>query len=117
MDETGSLILLICKGIDVMDKQTLNHCRIVIRKQVKQTDTPEPKWYETQLSGIHRLDSERIKRSPVQGWVLKRQIISGMKLGNPYWFLGRGSDFARMNDGQDGRGGTRKRKPVCNGRG
>ena len=50
VDEAGSLILSICQGIDVMDKQTLNHCRIVIRKQVKQTVTPEPKWYETRLS-------------------------------------------------------------------
>lgn len=43
MDETGSLSLSICQGIDVMDKQTLNHCRIVIRNRRKQTETPGPK--------------------------------------------------------------------------
>jgi len=37
-----------------------------------------------------------------------------MELGNPYWLLSGGSDFARRNNGQDGRGGTRKRKPGCN---
>ena len=43
VDETESLYLSICKGTDVMDKLTLNHCRIVIRNRRNQTETPSPK--------------------------------------------------------------------------
>ena len=43
MDEAESLYLQICKGIDDMDKQTLNHYRIVTPDRRNQTETPELK--------------------------------------------------------------------------
>lgn len=43
MDEAESLFLQICKGIDDMDKQMLNHCRIVTSDRRNQNETPDQK--------------------------------------------------------------------------
>ena len=45
----------------------------------------------------------------------KATILSGIsELGNPYAPLLKGRDFARRNDGADGRGSSKKRMSGCN---
>ena len=45
----------------------------------------------------------------------KMTILSRItELGKPYALLFGGRDFARRNDGVDGRGNSKKRKPGCN---
>jgi hypothetical protein len=45
----------------------------------------------------------------------KATILSRIsELGNPYALLLKGRDFARRNDGADGRGSSKKRKLGCN---
>jgi len=38
-----------------------------------------------------------------------------MELSNPYVLLMRGKEYARMNYGTEGRGGSKKRMPDFNG--
>ncbi|HJH32200.1 MAG TPA: hypothetical protein C5S50_08525 [Methanosarcinaceae archaeon] len=96
-----------------------NECRIitraVIRDKRNRLTTLEPKGEESGYVGFaHDITNEQsvpgLKITP------KATILSRIsELGKPYAFPLWGNDFARRNDGADGRGGSKKQKPDCNG--
>ncbi len=70
----------------------------------------EPGYIGFQYDITNELSVPGLKIAP------KTTILSGIsELGNPYALHICGRDFARRNNGADGRGSSRKRKPGCNG--
>ena len=97
-----------------MEKRKLNYHKGRNPQQAKQVDTLAPKGKEPGYIGFsHGITNELsvpgLKITP------KATILSGIsELGNPYAPLLKGRDFARRNDGADGRGSSKKRMPGCN---
>ena len=114
VEKTRNLIRSICKGKVVMEKRKLNYHKGRDAKQAKRVDTLAPKGKEPGYIGspydiTNELSVPGLKIAP------KMTILSSIsELVNPYALLLRGRDFARRNDGADGRGGSKKRKPGCN---
>ena len=97
-----------------MEKRKLNYHKGRNVEQAKSVDTLAPKGKEPGYIGFfHDITNEL----SVPGLEIapKMTILSRIpELGNPYVLLLKGSDFARRNDGADGRGSSKKRKPGCN---
>ena len=97
-----------------MEKRKLNYHKGRNTEQAKQVDTLAPKGKEPGYIGsIHDITNEL----SVPGLEIapKMTILSRItELGNPFALLLKGRDFARKNDGADGRGNSKKRKPGCN---
>jgi len=97
-----------------MEKRKLNYHKGRDAKQAKQVETLAPKGKEPGYIGsIHDITNEL----SVPGLEIapKMTILSRIsELGNPYALLLKGRDFARRNDGADGIGDSKKRKPDCN---
>ncbi len=97
-----------------MEKRKLNYHKGRNTKQAKQVDALALKSKEPGYIGsIHDITNE----PSVPGLEIapKATILSRIsELVNPYALLLRGRDFARRNDGADGIGGSKKRKPACN---
>jgi hypothetical protein len=114
VEKTRNLIRLICKGKVVMEKRKLNYHKGRNPQQAKHVDTLAPKGKEPGYIGFlygitNELSVPGLKITP------KATKLSGIsELGKPYALLFGGRDFARRNDGADGRGGSKKRKPDCN---
>ena len=77
--------------------------------------TLTPKGMKFGCDGSTYIITSRRKISGLKTAPKTSELSDKSELGNPYCLLIRGRDFVRRTDGQGGRGGTRKRKPVCNG--
>ena len=97
-----------------MEKRKLNYHKGRNVEQAKSVDTLAPKGKEPGYIGSsHDITNEL----SVPGLEIapKMTILSRIpELGKPYALLLKGRDFARRNDGADGRGNSKKRKPGCN---
>ncbi len=97
-----------------MEKRKLNYHKGRNEEQAKSVDTLAPKGKEPGYIGsIHDITNEL--NVPGLEIAPKTTILSRIsELVNPYALLSRGRDFARRNNGADGIGGSKKRKPDCN---
>ena len=97
-----------------MEKQTLNHHRVVISDKRKQTDTLEPKGTESGSFGFCNKTANGhwvpgLKMAPTA-----LTIILHMELGKPHELPKSGKNLAKGTDCSGGRGDSKKQMPACN---